>query len=213
MRVRVAGFIGLFHLVGAVALWLLNAAAAAGPTVSQPISHVPIAIGERIILTREQQSEALASGTVDRPIKSLLAVRSPLRFGDFAWDDKNVAPGPIWIRVDMGSQLISVFRGADEIGAAAIVYGGRGKETPSGKFHILSKDRDHRSSLYDAAMPYTLQLTTDGVSIHGSIVRSGAATHGCIGLPLEFARKLFDSAKVGDEVVIVSPGSKARRTS
>ena len=84
-----------------------------------------------------------------------------------------------------------------------IVYGGENKETPTGKLHIIAKDRDHRSSLYDAAMPYTLQLTTDGVSIHGSSVRWGAATHGCIGVPLEFAHKLFDSAKVGDEVLIV----------
>lgn len=57
-------------------------------------------------------------------------------------------------------------------------------------------------------MPYTLQLTSDGVSIHGSMVRSGAATHGCIGVPLEFARRLFGQARVGDEVVIVAPPAK-----
>jgi lipoprotein-anchoring transpeptidase ErfK/SrfK len=52
-------------------------------------------------------------------------------------------------------------------------------------------------------MPYTLRLTGDGVSIHASNVREGHATHGCIGLPEPFARKLFDQAKVGDAVVIV----------
>ncbi len=196
-----------------VALRFIVPATAAGPVRSQPISHAPsTALGGRIFLTRDQQSQALASGTVDRPVKSLLAVRQPLRFGDYAWSDKAVPPGSTWVRVDLGSQLISVFRGAHEIGTAVIVYGGNNKETPSGTFHILAKDRDHRSSLYDAAMPYTLQLTSDGVSLHGSVVRSGAATHGCIGLPMDFARKLFDSAKVGDEVVIVAPGPKAQHS-
>jgi len=57
-----------------------------------------------------------------------------------------------------------------------------------------------------------LQLTGDGVSIHGSTVRWGAATHGCIGLPLDFARRLFEQAKVGDEVVIVPPAKRPSPT-
>jgi len=99
---------------------------------------------------------------------------------------------------------LPIFRDGHEIGTTVIVYGGDNKETPTGTFHILARDKDHRSSLYDAAMPYTLQLTSDGVSIHGSTVRWGAATHGCIGVPLEFARRLFDQARVGDEVEIVA---------
>jgi lipoprotein-anchoring transpeptidase ErfK/SrfK len=53
-------------------------------------------------------------------------------------------------------------------------------------------------------MPYTLRLTNDGVSVHGSDVRWGTATHGCIGLPNEFARKLFDAVQVGQPVDIRS---------
>jgi lipoprotein-anchoring transpeptidase ErfK/SrfK len=54
-------------------------------------------------------------------------------------------------------------------------------------------------------MPYTLRLTDDGVSIHASDVRWGAATHGCIGVPIAFAERLFDVTRIGDEVMIVSP--------
>jgi lipoprotein-anchoring transpeptidase ErfK/SrfK len=133
-----------------------------------------------------------------------------MRFGDYAWNDVAVPAGATWIRIDLRAQLISVFRAGHEIGTAVIVYGGDNKETPTGKLHILGKVRDHRSSLYDAPMPYTLRLTDDGVSIHGSSVRWGSATHGCIGVPLGFARHLFDAARVGDEVVIVST---TRRTS
>ena len=172
---------------------------------AEPKSLPPEAMNGRIVLTKPQLDQAIASGTLDRPVKSLLTVDGPLQFGDFVWNDKAIPPGPTWVRIDLQKQIMSVFRGANEIGTAVVVYGGDNKRTPAGKFHILMKDRDHRSSLYDAAMPYTLQLTGDGVSIHGSTVRWGAATHGCIGLPLEFARRLFEQAKVGDEVVIVAP--------
>jgi hypothetical protein len=173
-------------------------------TASLPTQALPReAMEGRTLLTRAQLDQAMASGTIDRPVKSLLTVEGPLQFGDFVWNDKAVPAGPTWVRIDLAKQLISVFRGGNEIGTAVVVYGGDNKRTPAGTFHILMKDRDHRSSLYDAAMPYTLQLTGDGVSIHGSTVRWGAATHGCIGLPLEVARRQFEQAKVGDEVVIV----------
>lgn len=163
----------------------------------------PVPAGNRVFITKAQLDQAIAGGTLDRPVKSLLAVKAPLHFGDYSWDDRDVPAGPTWIRVDLRSQLMSVFRGPHEIGTAVIVYGGDNKQTPSGKLHILGKARDHRSSLYDAEMPYTLRLTDDGVSIHASTVRWGAATHGCIGVPMPFAQRLFAAAKVGDEVVIV----------
>jgi len=158
----------------------------------------------RLFLSRAQQDEAQSAGTLNRPVKSLLKVDKPMHFGEFTWNDAGIPLGPVWIRIDPRAQLLSVFRDGHEIGTTVIVYGGDNKETPTGTFHILARDKDHRSSLYDAAMPYTLQLTNDGVSIHGSTVRWGAATHGCIGVPLEFARRLFDQARVGDEVEIVA---------
>ena len=170
------------------------------------IAQLPAAAAPgRIFLTKAQLSQALASGTVDRPIKSLLAVDQPLTYGQYNWNDTAIPDGPTWVRIDLGTQLISVFRAGNEIGTAVIVYGGDNKQTPVGKLHILTKARDHRSSIYYASMPYTLRLTNDGVSIHGSNVRWGAATHGCIGVPLDFARHLFDATKVGDEVIILPP--------
>ena len=176
------------------------------------ISHpAQIAAADRLFLTKAQQDQAIAGGTFDRRVKSLLAVRQPLHFGDYRWDDHAVPAGPTWIRVDLGSQLISVFRAGHEIGTAVIVYGGDNKQTPTGKLHVLGKARDHSSSLYDAQMPYTLRLTDDGVSIHASSVQWGAATHGCIGVPLAFAERLFTAASVGDDVVVV--GSQPTKTS
>ena len=125
-----------------------------------------------------------------------------MQFGDYRWDDAGVPAGPLWIRVDKRAQLISVFRAGHEIGTAVILYGADGLETPTGKFPILAKFKNHRSATYDAPMPYTLRLTADGVAIHASDVRWGLATHGCVGVPDGFAKRLFAAASVGDEVFV-----------
>jgi lipoprotein-anchoring transpeptidase ErfK/SrfK len=197
-----------FLLVGAGALaWF---SASPPPERSRPVqapvhaSASATALSGRIAIAPAQLREAYAQGLVDHPIKTILDVRKPMTYGDFIWDEKGVPVGQAWIRVDLKSQLLSVFRSGHEIGTAVVLYGADGLPTPTGKFPILAKLKNHRSSTYDAPMPYTLRLTGDGVSIHGSNVRWGFATHGCIGVPAAFAAKLFDVVRVGDEVLIVS---------
>lgn len=137
-------------------------------------------------------------------VRSLLAIRKPMRFGDYVWNDIGVpATGKVRVRVDLPRQTISVFRDGHEIGTAVILYGTDHKPTPTGTFPILMRARQHQSSLYDAEMPYMLRLTNDGVAIHASSVRRGSATHGCIGVPLSFAQLLFDQVARGDAVTIV----------
>lgn len=135
-------------------------------------------------------------------VKRILDI-GPIKFGDYAWDTKGVPDGPLIITVDLAAQTLSDFRDGYEIGAAAILYGADEKPTPLGTFPILMKDATHVSRTYDnAPMPYTLRLTGDGVAIHGSKVEWGYATHGCIGVPVAFAKLLFAQAKVGDRVII-----------
>jgi hypothetical protein len=137
-------------------------------------------------------------------IGSLLTLPGRLSFGNSVWNDRGAGAGPVWIRVDLPRQLISVFRGSDEIGTAVIVYGSDGKATPTGAFLVLGRERLHRSTLYEADMPYTLWLTRDGVAIHASTVEEGRATHGCVGLPIDFARRLFAVARRGDVAFITA---------
>lgn len=134
-------------------------------------------------------------------VKRVLDI-GPIKFGDYAWDTKGVPDGPVIITVDLAAQVLSVFRGGYEIGAAAILYGADDKPTPLGTFPITMKDAHHVSSIYGAPMPYTLRLTDDGVSVHGTEVAWGYATHGCIGVPTAFAKLLFAQTKLGDRVII-----------
>ncbi|HWJ69817.1 MAG TPA: L,D-transpeptidase family protein [Sphingobium sp.] len=141
-------------------------------------------------------------------VRSVLNITRPMRYGGYVWDEEGIPEGPILIRIDLARQLLSIFRDGHEIGSAVILYGTDGKPTPTGDFPILQKVADYHSRTYDAPMPYMLRLTDDGVAIHGSDVRTGFATHGCIGVPLAFARRLFEQAHKGDKVIILPAGGE-----
>ena len=108
-----------------------------------------------------------------------------------------MSDGPLAIIVDLRRQMISVFRDGHEIGTAVIVYGDQGYSSPTGTFPILRRVRDYHSRSFDAPMPYSLFINNDGVALHGSPMAANRATHGCVGLPVDFARRLFRSAREG----------------
>ena len=202
--------IAAFALGGTTAAALsLGNAPAAKPAA--PAAHAPVIARGRVAVPAVATRQALAEGLILKPVSTILAVPGRMQYGDYRWDDNGVPKGPTWVRVDLKSQIISVFRGGHEIGTAVILYGADGLATPTGKFPVLAKLKDHVSQTYDAPMPYTLRLTADGVSIHGSNVRWGFATHGCVGVPTAFAAKLFDSVSVGDEVLIVGGADVSSR--
>ena len=133
---------------------------------------------------------------------SLLKVPAVMRHGDFVWNEQGIPKGQIKIWVDLRRQMISAFRNGHEIGTAVIVYGAEDRTSPEGRFPILNKQRYYHSRTYDAPMPASLFITNDGVALHGSPMSSRRASHGCIGLPVAFAEKLFDASSVGDVVEI-----------
>lgn len=133
---------------------------------------------------------------------SLLKVPAVMRHGDFVWNEQGIPKGQIKIWVDLRRQMISAFRNGHEIGTAVIVYGAEDRTSPEGRFPILNKQRHYHSRTYDAPMPASLFITNDGVALHGSPMSSRRASHGCIGLPVAFAEKLFDASSVGDVVEI-----------
>ncbi|QDH35919.1 L,D-transpeptidase family protein [Porphyrobacter sp. YT40] len=137
-------------------------------------------------------------------IKSILPIEGSIRYGDWFWDE-SAAPktGKLVITVDLEARVISAFRDGHEIGTAVALLGTQQHPTPLGSFPILTKEKDNVSEKYNnAPMPWTLRLTWDGIAIHGSPVMNGYASHGCIGVPDEFAAKLFAASKRGDKVII-----------
>lgn len=139
-------------------------------------------------------------------IRRILDIDGPIRFGHWYWDDAGVPEGPLVITVDLKAQVLSVFRDGYEIGTTAVIFGADDYPTPTGTFPITEKDADHVSNLYDAPMPFMLRMTNDGISIHGSDIAANYVTHGCIGVPVDFAEKLFGVAKLGDRVIVTDGG-------
>ncbi|WP_417618733.1 L,D-transpeptidase family protein [Parasphingorhabdus sp.] len=137
-------------------------------------------------------------------VKRILQIDEPFVHGYYKWDDEGVPEGELVVTVDLKAESISVFRAGYEIGAAVITFGDSEKPTPTGVFPISQKSKDHVSNIYGSPMPYMLRLTNDGVAIHASDVKWGWGTRGCIGVPLEFARLLFEQAKLGDRVIVTN---------
>ena len=162
------------------------------------------ATAARISFEPDRQPVLALPGERQERIRSLLNIQRRMHFGDFEWNEEGVTSGPVWIRVDLRNQMISVFRGGHEIGSAVILYGTDGHSTPIGAFPVREKRQDGWSRSYDAPMRYMLRLTDDGVAVHASEVEKGYATHGCIGVPPAFARRLFAAVAPGDLVVIAA---------
>ena len=175
------------------------------PTVDLTLDQQLDSVTEFVAETVEQ---AVPAYDEDDPfvIKRILPIEGAIRYGEWHWDDAGVPDGPLVVTVDLQARVISVFRNGYEIGAAAALIGSPEHPTPVGTFPILTKERHNVSEQYnDAPMPWTLRLTWDGVAIHGgSTVELGYASHGCVGVPDEFAARIFAEARVGDRVIITN---------
>ena len=209
----------LLLMASAVLVWLLlepsvpsRALSNAAPSQTRDASIPARPAGTRIWYSARNYPHLTLPDGRQEIVRSVLNIKQKMRFGAYVWDEDRIPKGPVWVRVDLGRQILSVFRGGHEIGSAVILYGTDGKPTPTGSFIVLQKSAHYISHSYDAPMPYMLRLTDDGVAIHGSNVRQGWATHGCIGVPLDFARLLFAETNKGDAVVILPAQAKTSKT-
>ncbi|MES2290001.1 MAG: L,D-transpeptidase family protein [Pseudomonadota bacterium] len=198
-------------LAGVGALGLAGIVAAFSVPVAQPPEPVVVASKPVAVATKPAVPVAPAAKPPAPPTTYTVAsfIPRPANFnhGDWIWNDDNVPAGPMLVLVDVKTQLLHVFRGGREIGVSVIMYGADDSPTPLGIHPIRWKKAEHRSSIFGSSMPYTMNLTGDGVAIHGSNVRWGWGTNGCVGVPVEFAKMLFAQMNVGDKVVIVKNGT------
>ena len=197
------------HLAVTILGLAIASGAAIALTGARPVTATPDPARSRLAV--RTAAKPMPATTAPKPpapdpdayvVKHILAIPGPMRQGDHYWDETGAPQGPVVVTVDLAAQTVSVFRAGYEIGTAVIIYGADDKPTPLGVFPITQKDAHHVSNIYNAPMPYMLRLTNDGISIHGSDVGDGYVTHGCIGVPKAFAKRIFDAVKLGDRVIV-----------
>lgn len=128
-----------------------------------------------------------------------------LKPGQFLWYPEVSPEGPITLVVSLTEQRAYVYRNGIVIGVTTVSTGKKGHETPTGVFSILQKKVKHQSNLYsNSPMPYMQRLTWDGIALHAGRLPGYPASHGCIRLPMPFAKKLYAVTGFSSTTVIIA---------
>jgi lipoprotein-anchoring transpeptidase ErfK/SrfK len=138
--------------------------------------------------------------------------------------------GKASVLVNLREQKAYLYRGGVEVAEARISTGREGYETPVGRFKVIHKDRDHRSSLYGdyvgrdgevvkanvdvrkharpphahfvgASMPYFVEFKPS-YGLHAGHLPGYPASHGCVRMPYWKARQFYHATKKGTPVTV-----------
>ncbi len=111
--------------------------------------------------------------------------------------------GPLLFVISLNRQHVSVYSSDGLYERSPISTGRPGHPTPRGIFTIVGKERMHHSNIYSGApMPYMQRITWSGVAMHEGVLPGYPASHGCIRLPHDFAKRMFGVTQGNERVVI-----------
>lgn len=119
----------------------------------------------------------------------------------------SVAGNVRWIDVDVTRQILTAYEGQTPVRTTPVSTGLPRTPTPVGKYHIyvkLLRDDMRGPDYYLRDVPYTMYFYK-GYGLHGTYWHSNFGhpmSHGCINLPTEEAKWLFNWASVGTLVNI-----------
>jgi lipoprotein-anchoring transpeptidase ErfK/SrfK len=134
------------------------------------------------------------------------------------------------IVVSLRAQEAYLYRGGHKTASSRISSGREGYRTPVGRFQVIRKDEEHRSSAYGdyvdgtgrvvkanvdsrrdrkpphsqfvgAPMPYFIEFSP-GYGLHQGYLPGEPASHGCIRMPYWKARQFYNAVHLGTLVVI-----------
>ena len=111
-------------------------------------------------------------------------------------------PEKLRIEISLASQRMSLIKDGVPVLNSICSTGREGYTTKRGYFVITDKNRYHRSTIYHVDMPYFMRLSCLDFGMHEGVVPNYPASHGCIRLPGETARKLFAEIPIGTVVAV-----------
>lgn len=146
------------------------------------------------------------------------------------WDGDGVSGKPL-IKINRAQQKAFFYKDGALVGVSRISSGDEVHDTPKGAYRVTEKIVDHRSSRYGiyrnvatgetvnddvdtqrdkppagavyvgAPMPNFMRFN-GGVGMHTGFLPGFAASHGCVRMPDQMARKYFENAKIGTPVIV-----------
>ena len=111
-------------------------------------------------------------------------------------------PDQLRLEISLALQRIALVKNGVPIYRSRCSTGRPGYSTKSGEFVITNKERNHRSTIYHVEMPYFMRLSCLDFGMHAGLVPNYPASHGCIRLPEDAARKFFSEIPVGTLVSV-----------
>jgi lipoprotein-anchoring transpeptidase ErfK/SrfK len=148
---------------------------------------------------------------------------------DLTYDLTRKPTGKVGILIDLADQHAYLYSRGQIVLTAPVSTGREGYNTPAGRYTVVQKDIDHRSSIYGAyvrdgivvkenvdvrkdprppgstfvgaPMPYFLRIV-GGIGLHAGYLPGYPASHGCIRMPESKAIRFFYAARVGTPVTV-----------
>lgn len=114
------------------------------------------------------------------------------------------SPDQMRIEVSLASQRATLYRDNSAIYNTEISSGRKGFSTPTGRFVVTDKKSVHVSTIYKVKMPFFMRLSCRDFGMHEGVVPNYPASHGCIRLPGDAARRLFKEVPIGTLVTITN---------
>jgi lipoprotein-anchoring transpeptidase ErfK/SrfK len=112
------------------------------------------------------------------------------------------SPEQLRIEISLANQRAELWKDGVPVMTSVCSTGRQGYSTRPGDYVITDKERSHRSTIYKVEMPYFMRLSCLDFGMHEGVVPNYPASHGCIRLPGDFARKLFAEIPVGTLVTV-----------
>jgi hypothetical protein len=156
-------------------------------------------------------------------------IRNLTRNDGSFWNADEIQGNPSVV-ISLGEQMVYLFKNSYLVGGSPISSGAEGYNTLPGRYRILEKDIDHKSSIYgdyedfagnvirqnidnrkdprppgtrfEGAKMYYFMRVYRGVGMHQGYLPGYAASHGCIRLPGHMAEKFYHEVRVGTPVDI-----------
>jgi lipoprotein-anchoring transpeptidase ErfK/SrfK len=198
MRLKIR-FLAGFTLL-AIAPSLVLAQAEPSPPVADPAKVAPPPI-----VIEPAPVPAPKPAKPPAPAAKKKAFSDGLKPGQYVWEKRANDAKDLRIIAVIDIQRIYIFDGDTLVAFSTISSGKKGHATPTGAFKILQKNVDHKSNIYsNAPMPYMQRLTWDGIALHAGHIPGYAASHGCLRLPLPFAKALFGVTKMDQSVIVLA---------